>query len=431
MQTTDEYIQKKNVGVKTHSMSTAWLIWGCSAIFVIFQFFLQLSSGVIVQDLMQSFAINALGAGILSSTYYYVYVILQTPAGILIDRYGPRRLLMGGALFCAVGCWLFATAKPLAMAELGRLFMGAGSSFAFVGSLFIISQWFPAERFALMVGIAETIGMVGSLFGNIFLASLLHDFGWRNCMMGAAILAALISIICGLFIRDRPKNQLAINQAAITNDTHFFQSAWTLLKNPNAWFNGLYSGLLFSLVTVFVALWGIPFLVKVHDMSITFATVIVSSMFFGLALGCPIVGLLCARIKNRRRFLVISALLCAGLLSVLLYDTNLSILSTIIIMLLIGFFSSSYVINFAIANEIAPPNATSTSIGFTNALSVITAPLIQPLVGGLLHLSHKWHAPTAGTEYTVFDYQIALGLLPFGLLVAAVLAYLMDYTSKG
>src|SRR3984957_11174190 len=106
----------EKMGVSTPRL--AWIVWGTSAVFLLFQFFLQLSSADIVGGLMESFSLTALGASVLASTYYYIYVTLQAPAGILIDRFGPRRLLTLGALVCALGCWLFASSQQLVWAVL-------------------------------------------------------------------------------------------------------------------------------------------------------------------------------------------------------------------------------------------------------------------------------------------------------------------------
>ncbi len=86
----EELLSPAETTKKSH---LAWLIWGVSAAFVLFQFFLQLSSGEMVGGLMKSFGLTALGGGVLASAYYYIYVALQTPAGMLMDRYGPRLLL--------------------------------------------------------------------------------------------------------------------------------------------------------------------------------------------------------------------------------------------------------------------------------------------------------------------------------------------------
>lgn len=410
--------------MKRKSPLLPWLIWAASAVFVLFQFFIQLSSGIIVNDLMHSFSINALGAGILASTYYYVYVTLQTPAGMLIDRYGPRILLAGGGFVCALGCWIFAASQQLTLAEIGRIFMGAGSSFAFVGSMYLISQWFEPSKFATMVGIAETIGTAGTIVGNIFLATLLHSYGWRQCMFGAALIALLIGFLCWFIIRDKPEQ--AQSEVLVT-DTHFAEHVIDLLKSSKAWLNGIYAGLMFSVVTVFVALWGIPFLVKAHNVSILVATFITSFLFLGMAVGCPIVGYLNGKLKNRKMFLVSCAVLSAIFLTAILLMTNLNIIVLDVLMFLVGLLCSSYVLNYAISKELVPDEAISTSIGFTNTLAVITAPIMQPIVGAILHGVYRLHHAAYSVEnYTIFDFQIALMILPIGLLGAAIMALYLD-----
>src|SRR3990167_4222248 len=127
----------------------AWGMWGVAVTFVLFQFGLQLSSGQIVDGLMQSFALTAFGGGVLASVYYYIYVLLQAPAGFLIDRYGVRRLLSMGAATCGIGCFVFGWAPTIGWAVLGRLLMGFGAAFAFVGALNIVSRWFAIRQFTL------------------------------------------------------------------------------------------------------------------------------------------------------------------------------------------------------------------------------------------------------------------------------------------
>ena len=145
-----------------------------AVIFVLFQFFLQLSSGVLLTHFMADFHLNAFSAGILASAFYFVYVLLQTPAGLVMDKYGPRRLLSGGAVVCGFGCLLIAYSQTFLMAMLARILIGLGASFAFVGSIYIVGEWFPKSRFALMVGLAETFWMFGTILGNVYLSKLIE-----------------------------------------------------------------------------------------------------------------------------------------------------------------------------------------------------------------------------------------------------------------
>src|ERR1700753_1079794 len=100
------------------------IIWLVSVFFVLFQFFLQLSSGIVIGAIMHEKGLTALTAGLLSSAFYYVYTTMQIPVGLLFDRYNTRNLLSLNALFCAVGCFLFSTGHNLFVLFLGRLIIG-------------------------------------------------------------------------------------------------------------------------------------------------------------------------------------------------------------------------------------------------------------------------------------------------------------------
>lgn len=362
---------------------------------------------------MESFTLTAWGASVLASTYYYIYVTLQAPAGILIDRFGPRLLLTVGALICAAGCWIFSSSQALAWAVLGRLCMGGGAAFAFVGSLSIIARWFPVSRFAVMVAVAETMGMFGAMFGGTLLAHLVLHFGWRTSIQGAAVLAGLIAILLWVIVRDSPPQSVPLPLPP----RDFWGDIKTLIKNKTAWVNGAYSGLMFAVQTVFIALWGVQFLQTAHHISLTLAAFVCNLVFIGVSIGGPVIAWFDSRFPVRRKITLLGSLAALVLISLVLYLPQLPVWAVGILMLLLGFAGSSYVLTFVIANEIAPAHMRSTSVGFVNMLSVGSAPLLQPLAGFLLVLaSHH------GIQYTVRDYQLALSILPVCLLIAAILA---------
>ena len=402
-----------------HGAVAPWLIWGVSAVFVLFQFFLQLSSGEIVDGLMNSFSLSAFGGGILASAYYYIYVVLQTPAGVMIDRFGPRRLLTAGAVVCALGCFTFGASHDLLLAVMGRLMMGAGAAFAFVGSLNLIAKWFPVQRFAFMAAIAETVGMTGTIVGGFFLAELVQTVGWRRSMVGAASLALGVAVLIAVVVRDKPRYAAPVSTRP---KGALWQDFKALVSNRVAWVNGLYSGTMFSVVTVFVALWAIPYLQLAHHISLTKSTLICNLLFAGVAVGGPVIGWLDGRIRQRRALLVSCSLISAVLLSLVIFMPNAPLSVLMVLMALLGFFCSTYVVTFAVANEIVLPHMRGTSMGFLNTLSVGCAPLLQPLVGLILHLTVHHHGIGAD-HYSVANYETALSILPLVVLSAAWLGW--------
>lgn len=395
----------------------AWAIWFAATLFVLLQFFLQLTSGEIVDSLMKSFALNALGGGFLASTYYYTYASLQTPVGILFDRYGPRLLLTLGALIVGIGSVIFAYAPNLGIAILGRLLMGGGAAFAFVGTLYLTGQWFSPSRFAFMVALVETVGMLAVVASGYAIAKTVTILGWRDCMLVSAVIAFILAMILWVIIRDRPSGVLP---APRQSNQNLWQDLRCLIGNKIAWANGCYAGILFAVTTVFTALWAIPFLQVSHHLSLVQATLLASMVFLGVAVGGPVIGWLDNHVPSRRLLMMVCALVSAVLISGIVYFSKLPLIILAMLLLLLGTFSSSYILAYAVGSEIVPLQLRSTSIGFVNTFAVGTAPLLQPLIGFFLSLGA--HEKQSVITYPLWDYDLALTVFPLLLLVAAWLA---------
>ena len=90
-----------------------WLVWGIGAMLFFYSFFHRVAPSVMVSDLMRAFSMGGAILGTLSGLYFYPYAALQLPLGLMLDRWGPRRVLTSAAAVCALGTLLFATAPSL------------------------------------------------------------------------------------------------------------------------------------------------------------------------------------------------------------------------------------------------------------------------------------------------------------------------------
>ena len=382
-------------------------IWLVGVSFVLFQFFLQLSSGVVIGTIMHDKQLSALIAGLLSGSFYIVYTSLQIPVGILFDRKNTRLLLAANALICSIGCFVFAASYSLVGLFLGRLLIGTGSAFAFIGLAHLLRQHYPLKQFAFMIGLSETLGFLVTVVGIILMGALVTQWGWRCFINSAGIVGLLISFLCWNYIPKSPQH--------IKPPTHYGKQLLHILGNGKAWINGLFVGLSFTVVTAFGALWAVPFIQIKLACNLQVASLISSMFFLGTALGCPLFGLLSAHLAKRRPLILSSCLSTAGLLLVLLYLPTQSYIITALLMFMIGLCCGAYMLAYTIANELAPADSLSTCTGFTNTLAVITTPLLQPLIGYLLDAFNQTGI------YTMGDYQIALLVIPGSLLIASIL----------
>ena len=160
----------------------AFAAWGLGAIFYLIGFYQRVAPAVITRELMSEFSLGAAALGNLAAFYYYSYVLMQIPAGVLADSWGPRRVLTVGAAVAAIGTLLFALAPAYAGAGLGRMLIGGSVGVAFVAMLKLASHWFAPARFAMLSGLALACGMVGAVSAGVPLRLLVDAFGWRSVL---------------------------------------------------------------------------------------------------------------------------------------------------------------------------------------------------------------------------------------------------------
>ena len=295
---------------KEHHWFYPWLIWGLGAAFFFSEYLGRVTPGVLVPELSQEFHVNALMLGALSSMFMWPYIIMQMPVGMLVDRYGPHKLLTVTAALTGLGCMAFAVAHGLLVAQLGRFLMGFGASFAFVGALKLATMWFCPTRFGLLAGFTQALGMLGAALGAGPLSAMVEGLGWRKTMWLIGGILMVIAVLIGLMVRDNPKLHHGEPEPSEEYGSHIpFMVAFTrVLKNPQTWFNGLYVGLIYAPTGAFAELWGTTYVQHNNGLSKIVAAQAISCIFLGWAIGGPLAGLLSDWIKRRKPVMFASAL---------------------------------------------------------------------------------------------------------------------------
>lgn len=396
--------------MQTIPSTSRHIIWLIGVSFVLFQFFLQLSSGVVIGSIMMDMHFSAFTAGLLSSVFYVTYAGLQIPVGILFDRKNTRSLLFWNTLLCSCGCFLFAGSYGLFGLFAGRLLIGCGSAFAFIGLSHLLRRYYASKHFAFMIGLSETLGFLVTVIGIIVLGAWVSQWGWRGFINGAGVLGLVIAYLCWRFIPNNKPEHLSSNH---------LQQLLQILSSGKAWINGIFVGLSFTIVASFGALWAVPFIQVKLSCNLQQASVVSALFFLGTAVGCPLFGWLSAHYQRRRPLILSSSLSTTILLVVILFLPTQSFIFLGLLMFLLGLCCGAYMLAYTIANELAPPGSLSTCTGFTNTLAVITTPLLQPLIGYLLDTLHQTDT------YTIIDYQYALLTIPVSLFLASILVFFL------
>jgi predicted MFS family arabinose efflux permease len=399
-----------------------WLVWGLAALFYCYGFFHRVAPSVMVDELMTDFAVNAAVLGNLSAFYFYGYASLQLPIGVMVDHWGARRMLVGAALLCGIGSLIFAKADSLTMAYVGRLLIGAGAGFTWVGTLKLASQWLPPKRFALVTGMTLMSGMIGAVAGQAPLAAAVAAFGWRGTLSAAAFFAFGIAVLIWLIVRDKPSS---VQKEARTQTAGLLHGLKLTMKNPQSWYAAVYGGTMTAGILSFAGLWGVPYLMQVYGLERLAAAASTSLMLIGWGIGAPLAGWVSDHLGTRRLPMLISALSVLIILSIYIYVPDLPLEVTRTLLFLHGIFNGGMTVCFAAAREHNRPETAGATLGFVNTMVMASGAIFQPLIGWLLDANWDGVINAGNRVYSPEAYKMAFLSLVACSVVAVVMAALL------
>jgi MFS family permease len=403
-----------------------WLVWLPAALLFTYAFFHRVAPSVMIDPLMRDLGVGAAVLGNLSAFYFYAYAGLQIPVGMAVDRWGPRRVLTAAAAFCALGSLCFALSDTLGLLYLGRLMIGVGSAFGFVGALILAGRWFSTRRFALVSGLTMMVGMSGGILGQAPLAVVIDAVGWRAPLLGAAAAGGILALGIWTLVRDHPPG------AAAKDPSHrgagIAAALAEVLGQRQNWIIALIGAATSAPLLAFAGLWGVAWLMQVHGMTRPEAAATTSALLIGWALGAPLAGHVSDRLARRKPALIAATgggLVC---LSALLYVPGLPGAALPVLFFVTGLFLSAMVVCFAIMREINSGAVTGVALAFINMMVVAAGALFQPLIGALL--DHNWDGALAegAPIYSPGAYRAAFSVLVIILTAGLGAAFLVRET---
>lgn len=390
------------------------------AVFYCYEFILRILPGILQTELSTALGhISATTFGQISALYYFAYSPMQMPVGMLMDRFGPRRLLTFACICCTIGSWMFSLTSSMFLVGAGRFLVGFGSSFAFVGVLSLALHWLPRRYFSMVAGLMTTLGMLGVVYGEVKITEWSQSVGWESVLSFIAIIGVGLCLLILLVVRDGPSGHQS-NKHPLPE---FFRNVVKVLTSPEVWLIGFVGACLYTSLSVFGELWGKTYLEQAHHLTKVEAARTVSAVFLGWAVGAPIAGYLSDRSGKRLLSLVLGAILSLICISLVLYFPGLSYVHLNILLFLYGVFSATEIIVFIMAKEYSGAQLSGTVFAVTNMIVTLGGVIFQPLVGKLLDTFGDSGIVGGEHIYTVVDYQVALSILPISLLMVTILAF--------
>ena len=408
----------------------AWLVCMSAALFFFYEFIQMNMLNSLRGYLMQEYHITATQMSGLSGWYFYANLGFLLVAGLLLDRFSTRKIILYAMGSCVIGTALMAFSHSVLLTALCRFIAGIGGAFCFLSSIRLASRWFPPRQMALLTGLIVTMAMLGGVVAQTPLAMLAEAVGWRAAVVWVAALGAVISLIVWKFVFDYPPGMHTthVNEQAELKILGFWKAKRIAFLNKQNWLAGLYTSLLNMPVSLLGALWGNAYLEKVHHLSATQAASVTMMIFAGTVVGSPLAGWISDRMGLRRSPMLIGAIISLLLILTIIYLPNPQMMTLMFLFLGLGLVTSSQVISYPTVAESNPKILTATSVSVVSISAIAGYPISQMLFGLIM----DWHWDGTIVEgmriYSASNYHFAITIMPVAFLIALIAALFLRET---
>ena len=358
-----------------------WAAWLLAASCLFFQFVVQIQPSAMIEELESTFAVDAVELGLLASAYFVTSISLQIPVGWLLDRFGPRSVLVTSMILGAAGLVWFGSAATLDSAIGARVILGIAGAPAFASAALVASRRFPARRFGLMLGLTESF----TLLGGVAVALLLPTLGQWTTRAGSGFVLAGCSLLLGIgcfFLvggRTTPTDggSSSAGQPAKA-------SLLRTLFEPRLWLAGIHGGIFFGVIAAFGGLWAAPFFRARLDIDPADATFPVAILFAAGVFGAPLLGLIAGSRSWRGPTLIIASIVCA-IAGFAMVNIDMSEWILFMLVAILGFFAGVFAVDMACVRDASDPGRRGLAIGTANMLlGIVGGPVMVMLVARAL-----------------------------------------------
>ena len=404
----------------------ALAVWASAVSIYFLAIFHRSSLGVAGLVAEQRFHISASQLSTFTVLQLLVYAAMQIPVGVLLDRYGPQRLLVAGTVFMTAAQLGFAFTGTYGAALVARVFVGVGDAMVFISVLRIIASWFPAMRSPLLTAFTAVIGQCGALVAAIPLSRALAAYGWTTSFVASASVGVALGLVVLLVVRDVPRgappSRSVKDFRTVGRDLRF---AW---QDP-----GTRLGLWSHFTTQFASnvmglLWGYPFFVHAEHRSDAEAGGLLTLLVVVFIIGGPLIGGYISRHPWQRSTIVLSLVsaMAATWAVVLLLPGDAPLWLLGLLVVTTGLGGPGSMIGFDVARTFSPAARFGSASGIVN-VGGFTASLLTIFGIGLVLDAMT---PGGSTSYSVHAYKTAMSLQFAGWVLGGFMVWRYRYRAR-
>ncbi len=289
---------------------SAWGIWIIASLFYAYQYILRVMPNIMLDNFIQQFHIDTVVFGQFSGIYYLGYSLIHLPIGIMLDRFGPRKVMTACILLTVLGLMPLLFAEQWTYPLIGRLLIGMGSSAAILGTFKIIRIGFKEEYFARMLSFSVTIGLLGAIYGGGPVSYLCSILGYKTVVEILAFIGLLLAALTYFIVPEIDRSE---KSSSIRADIKL------VITNRQIIVLCLLAGLMVGPLEGFADVWGSAFIKRVYGFDATLASYLPSMIFMGMCFGAPALSYLAEKTNN-----YLGVIISAGVVMMLVFTALIS-----------------------------------------------------------------------------------------------------------
>jgi len=378
--------------------------------------FFRASNVTIGLDLMRDLAIGPEALGALTGAFFFGFAAMQIPCGFLFDRFGPRRSVAGMLILATTGGIIFTLAPSWPILLTGRVLMGAGFGVMLIGSMVVISRWFPPDRFSTLTAMVMSIGLLGNLAATTPLAWASQAVGWRAVFGAAVVFTVLAAITVWLVVRDAPSGHPFLARTP-EPPRQMLKGLMEVLRNPRLKPILALNFCNYACTFTVQGLWGGPFLREVHGLSPIEAGNVLLIAVIAYQVGILAFGPLDRLLDTRKWIATGGSLVIISILATLTLASAPPNWVPIGAIVGIGFFSASSTMVMTHGRGIIPDRLIGRGIATINTFVMLGVACMQTLSGIIVGAFE----PLADGARTETAYRALFGVLAVVLIVAVAI----------
>ena len=398
----------------------AWIVYAASVSVYVLAVFHRSSLGVAGLLASERFDIAATQLSVFTMVQLLVYAAMQIPVGALLDRFGPKRLLLTGVTMMTVAQLGFAFADSFVVGIAARVFVGIGDAMIFIPLLRLVALWFPPLRIPMVSQLTGLLGQLGALVAATPLVYALHTWGWTPSYAGAALFGVVLAAIVLVVVRDSPNPDHELDQIKVRALARSVRAAW---RTPGTRL-GLWSHFSAQFgATVFALLWGYPFLVAGQGLSPKAAGILLMLMTVTTVVTSPLIGGFVTKYPFSRSTLILGIVFSIMTVwaVVLLWPGRAPLPLLVLLVVITAVGGPGSLVGFDLARTFNPPTRLGSATGIVNVGGFLASLSTVTLIGIILDRV----APGGPSTYDVDTFRAAMSVqyLVWGAGVVQILRY--------